>query len=403
MTLDQVVNRLRKYPANLYVGAGKLAKRYDCSKEVIYKAKETVRAKEGEGTLTSVDVKKGILESKVDCDFEPKSLQELAILHKIDLEEYNISNYWTKLKSNGKFTSSVFCTKRLVDNDLVKQKDILLEELKKGFSTNVKKLVNKPSSLAYEISIPDVHFGKLSWRGETGEDYDIQIAIDRYEAAIETLLDYAGNRNFQKIIFPIGNDMINIDSRRNETFLGTAQDTDSRFFKIVKVVKEILIRNIEKLSSIAHTDVIVIGGNHDPETMFMIGEILDSYFHKNPNVTINNLPKQRKYYQFGKNGFLYTHGNEEKHSDLGLIFATEEPRLWADTKYRFVKLGHFHKNKKIEYLSVDDHHSLQVQVLPSLSGSDAWHTSKGYISLKQAKSFVYDHEKGQVAEFTFTV
>ena len=118
---------------------------------------------------------------------------------------------------------------------------------------------------------------------------------------------------------------------------------------------------------------------------------------------IDNAPKLRKYYQFGKNSFQFTHGNEEKHEALGLIFATEQPRLWADTKYRFAQLGHFHKNKKINYLSVDEHQGFQVQVLPSLSGTDFWHKSKGYNSLKQAKSFMFDAYKGVIGEFTITV
>ena len=146
-----------------------------------------------------------------------------------------------------------------------------------------------------------------------------------------------------------------------------------------------------------------MSGNHDTETMFMIGEMLDAYYHNNEKVNVDNSPKQRKYYKYGVNGFQYTHGNEEKHNELGLIFATEEPVLWASTKFRICKLGHFHKNKKVEYLSVDEHQGFQVQILPSLSGSDAWHKSKGYMAKKQAKGFLYDKDKGQIGEFTYSV
>ena len=138
-------------------------------------------------------------------------------------------------------------------------------------------------------------------------------------------------------------------------------------------------------------------------TMFMMGEILESYFHNIKNVEIDNTPTLRKYVQFGKCGFQYTHGNEEKHGDLGLIFATEQPHLWAATEFRFAKLGHFHKSKTINYTSVDSYQGFQVQILPSLSGSDFWHSKKGYISQKQAKAFLYDPEKGEIANYTYTV
>ena len=75
----------------------------------------------------------------------------------------------------------------------------------------------------------------------------------------------------------------------------------------------------------------------------------------------------------------------------------------AATKFREVQLGHFHKNKKINYVSVDDFQGFQIQILPSLSGTDFWHNSKGYNSLKQAKAFLYSKTEGRVAEFTHTV
>lgn len=351
---------------------------------------------------------RGTLESRAETDFEPKSDEELAELHKVDLSKYKISNYWSKLRPNGKFVSSILCTLIKVDNSLEKQKEILLEELKEQLSSPIRKLNIKDRKdinrlYAYEISIFDVHLGKMSWGEESGEDYDLKIAQDRYISAVENLLSLVNPSKLERIIFPIGNDMINIDSRRNETFAGTRQDSDSRFFKIIKTAKELLINTINSLATIAPVDVIVVAGNHDPESMFMLGEILEAYYHNNDNVNVDNSPKQRKYYQYGLSSFQYTHGNEETHKDLGLIFATEQPGLWAATKYRFCKLGHFHKNKKIDYVSVDEHQGFQIQVLPSLSGTDAWHNSKGYNSLKQAKGFLYHKQNGKVAEFTYSI
>ncbi len=350
-----------------------------------------------------VNNERGSMESTTESTFEPKSDQELAELHKIDLSKYKISNYWSKVKPNGKFTSSVFCTLIKTDTDLEAQKEVLLRELSGEMPYYPVVMMNFGGEYAYEISLPDVHFGKLAWDEESGEDYDLDIAEKRFETAVQELLSLVNRDKLDKIIFPIGNDMINIDSRRNETFAGTRQDCDSRFFKMVRTAKEILIKTINSLSRIASVDVIVVAGNHDSETMFMIGEILDAYYSQNGSVTIDNSASQRKYYQYGLNSFQYTHGNEESHKDLGLIFATERPQLWADTKYRFCKLGHFHKNKKIDYVSVDEYQGFQVQILPSLSGSDAWHSSKGYNSLKQAKGFLYHREKGKIAEYTYTV
>jgi hypothetical protein len=53
-----------------------------------------------------------------------------------------------------------------------------------------------------------------------------------------------------------------------------------------------------------------------------------------------------------------------------------------------------------EYISGDVYNGVQVRVLPSLCGTDAWHYSKGYVKgVKSALGIVYDKNEGCVAEF----
>lgn len=307
-------------------------------------------------------------------------------------------------------------SRRKLSKDLGLQKEALLAEIKAyTASSDLFETLNKYSSeiglstpdeektYLLELSLPDPHFGKLAWREETDEDYDIKIAEQRFKTAIRKLLARVNLKTIKKILFPLGNDLLNIDNRQNTTVNGTPQDTDVRFMKIIKIVRRVLVEIITELSIIAPVDVVIVPGNHDSTSMFMMGEILDAFFHGNERVKIENAPKGRKYYKFGLNGIQLTHGNEEKHDSLGLIFATEQPKLWADTKFRFCQLGHFHKNKKTQYVSVDEHQGFLVQIIPSLSGTDYWHKSKGYNSLKQAKAFLFDEKEGPVGEFTTTV
>lgn len=335
----------------------------------------------------------------------PPTPEEVIESHKIDLSKWKLSQIWMKQKSKGYLVSALFSSKKL-DNDIVAQKELLLKELRDN-SPKVKYTPPKLEAInmdcLYEISIPDMHFGKLAYRAESGEDYDLKIAIKRYKDAVEELLSRANLMCVEKFLLPIGNDIIHVDSDKNTTYADTPQDCDSRFAKMVVVVKKLLIETIDRLSIIAPVDILVIKGNHDSTVTFLLGEILESYYHNNECVNVNNSPKWRKYYQYGRNGFLYTHGDKENHKDLGLIFATEEPKLWADTKHRFCKLGHLHKSKKTEYTSVDSHQGFQVEILPSLSGTDEWHYSKGYLSNKQAKGFIYHKEKGEIAAYTYTV
>ncbi len=302
-------------------------------------------------------------------------------------------------------------SRRKADKDLGKQKDLVLKELFNKapnfdilsqfhiFKESIESGIEEKNCLL-EISIFDHHFGKLAHREETGEDYDLKIAVTRWNDAIKDLLSRVNVNKIQKILLPIGNDLFNVDNKNNTTTAFTPQDSDSRFAKVIRIVRKTLIETINNLSLLAPVDVVCIPGNHDTLSVLWLSEILDAYYHNNDLVTIDSSPKMRKYYKFGKTGIQFTHGNEEKHSELGLIFATEGKKMWYETDFHFCQLGHFHKTKKLEHVSVDEFQGFQVQTLPSLSGSDFWHIKRGYMSHKSAKAFLFHETQGLIGEFS---
>lgn len=292
-----------------------------------------------------------------------------------------------------------------LDYSLELQKETIMAEMRKASSKatpfTIKKSADQDNLL--ELSMFDLHIGKLSWDKETGEDYDIEIATKRYMDAISALVSRVNINTIERILLPIGNDMINIDGKEGTTTAGTPQDGDSRFGKMFTTAKRLLIDSITQLAVLAPVDVMIIPGNHDELTMFTLGEVLDAWFHNNDDVTIHNSPKLRKYYEYGECMLMFTHGNREKHSDLGIIAATEEKQMWGRTTHREVHVGHFHKSKVVQYLAVDEFQGFKVRILPSLSGTDAWHYSKGYMSQKAAKAFVWNKKEGLISEHTYTV
>lgn len=54
--------------------------------------------------------------------------------------------------------------------------------------------------LLYELDMPDLHFGKLAWAEETGQDYDIQIAAEAAHDAFTELLGYVQHFPVWKIL-----------------------------------------------------------------------------------------------------------------------------------------------------------------------------------------------------------
>lgn len=370
---------------------------------------------------------KNILSVTVNTETEVKTLEDLLVTCDVDGSIWEVVSWGCKkwdlgiknkdeqIETKALFSVSAKFKPKTVETDLNLQKDLLLKELYDSapnldiiktftdFRNSQEEFNNKVErNCLLELCLFDPHFGKLAHAEESGSDEDIKIVSKKYRAAIKDLIGRVNIDSIERILLPIGNDMINVDGNNNATTAGTPQTSDSRFYKIVRTVKELLIETINDLVLIAPVDVVVIPGNHDTVTTFMIGEMLDAYYHNTDVVTINNSAKARKYYQYGKTSIQFTHGNEEPHTALGLIFATEQPRLWADTKFRYCQVGHFHKNKKTNYVSVDSHQGFSVQIIPSLSAADSWHYKKGYYSLRQAKAFLIDYNQGIVGEFTHT-
>src|SRR5690606_24991317 len=88
---------------------------------------------------------------------------------------------------------------------------------------------------ALEISVADLHIGKFGYGKETLDgDYDTEIAIQRYQDAIDFFISQTKHLSGQidQIILPCGNDLINIDNIRNETSSGTPQSVDSRWHRM---------------------------------------------------------------------------------------------------------------------------------------------------------------------------
>lgn len=255
-----------------------------------------------------------------------------------------------------------------------------------------------------EINIFDLHFGKLCWGLETGDNYDTKIARKRYLEAITDIISKSKCYDIKRIVFPIGNDFFNSDNLNNQTTAGTPQDEDVRWQKTFKEGRKLLIDGIDLLTKIAPVDVIIVQGNHDWERSFYVGDVLECWYDKNDNVSVNNDPTPRKYYKFGKCLIGYTHGNNEKIADLPLIVASEKPDLWAQTKYREIHIGHLHHKREIKFMSTQEVKGIVLRYMRSLSGTDAWHNLKGYKGAVQAcEAFIWDENEGMICQFSHNI
>jgi hypothetical protein len=330
-----------------------------------------------------------------EVEVPSKSLEDALKTCKVDLDVWEIDRYAVEENTKGFNYKINFKRKSpLVWN---------IEDLKKELAEYAKSPVKvqhkfKEENLLMEFAPFDLHWGKLAWDEEAGENYDMDLAAEALNKSVDYTIEMASKFPVTKIVFPFGQDFFQIDNEQGTTTAGTQQDTDSRFKKIFKEGRRIVIETIEKLKQFAPVDVLVVSGNHGKISEFMLGELLYIKYQNDKYVNVDNGAMDRKYYVYGKNLIMYTHGDQEKNSDLPLIMAAEMPKEWADCPSRYIKLGHFHQEMLREYCGV------KVEILPSLSATDAWHKRKGYVNnTRGVISSLYDKNLGLVNKIYFNL
>lgn len=358
-----------------------------------------------------------------------KTLDELLLAADVDLKIWQVRDYsinkWdvTSWKNGDAETIQNFQVKAKLEKNIELHKvemaaKVFIEMTKNytppniGDFPNTKRVVSEIDLLdkennLLEVSIFDLHLGKLGWEGETGENFDTKIAAKRFVYSIKTLMYRAQGFNISKILFPIGNDFFNSDNKQNTTSNGTPQDEDLRWQKTFEVGCRLLFDAINLLKQFGvPIEVMVIQGNHDFERSFYAGSVLEAGFRNDPMVIINNGASPRKYYKHGEVLLGFTHGKDEKQDSLPLLMASdkESKPLWSKTTYHEWHLGHVHRKKQIKYTVldknkvVDEDLGVTVRYLSSLTGTEEWHHRKGYVGqIKAAEAFVWNDISGLIA------
>ncbi len=344
-----------------------------------------------------------------------RTLEQLIQAARIDTEEWEVTNWkpnkWDQAQKQADgsikvvelWQVSATLKRKNAEKQLLSVKEDILAEIAKRAPKN-KAIVRKPfkeQPYLLEVSPFDLHIGKLAWGQETGEDYDSEIAIKRLEHAIDDLTQRASGYPVGRVLFVIGQDLLHTDGLLQTTANGTRQDFDSRHQRMFGLAWRAMQRAIDRLREVAPVTVKVVPGNHDQDSSFKVGEVLSAWYRNTPDVEIDNAPTLRKYYRFGTTLLGFTHGCYEKHDKLPLVMASEAKEEWSATNFHEWHIGHYHIKRETRYTAGDTHNGVGVTILPSLSGTDAWHSQMGYVKgPKAAQAFVFSPTHGEVARFT---
>ena len=193
MTKNEVKAFLKEKPGYLNEGAERLSERLNCSVETCRHA-----------------LREGRLEAKgADFDLDNVNKSEISEFKKFlkenEIDETDVKSvkFWQSMSGENRFSVVV-----KGEDDLIKKTKDEIVTLLESYSPKVEgNYSSVQDPVAYEISLPDIHYGKYT--GQTLDD-----AEEEYMNAVKDLMQKADGLNIERIVLPVGNDGMNSEGYR---------------------------------------------------------------------------------------------------------------------------------------------------------------------------------------------
>jgi hypothetical protein len=251
-----------------------------------------------------------------------------------------------------------------------------------------------PDGETLEITIPDLHSGLRSWAPETGASYDVDIALDRFKAAIRDILARCEGRRFKCVMLALLGDLLHADNDLQTTTKGTFQQTDGRMARVFTKTLDALIEVVDWLGAVAPVDVVYTRGNHDATTGWMLIKALEQTYRRDDNVSVDVSPDPQKHRLIGNVLIGFVHGDMPPKNLAGWL-QVRARQMATPIKYIEVHSGDKHAQKVRERIQTDDAEGVVIRTMPTICLASTWEHQQGYDgAVKTVVSFVWSDTKG---------
>lgn len=244
----------------------------------------------------------------------------------------------------------------------------------------------------------DPHIGLLAHARETGDNFDLKIACTDLRRSVDMLVQRAPAARHATFV-EVG-DLWHAQDDTQRTPRGQNKlDVDGRRAKILDeglATVEYMIRRL--LTSHETVNVVLVPGNHDPDMAIITRALIGALFRDNPRVTILDNADPWIYLPFGRNLFLFNHGDKKaKPQDLGDIMLADQPALTGHCLNRYALTGHVHHKNRAEFRWG------WWESFNSLCAQDFWHRGEGYRSKRLVELVTYHREFGESRRRTLSL
>ncbi len=245
-------------------------------------------------------------------------------------------------------------------------------------------------------AVTDAHFGMLSWKEETGADWDLSIAeallTDWFAAAIDL-----APAAFTGVLAQMG-DLAHYDGMESKTpTSGHILDADSRFPKVIRVIIRTLRRVVRMmLEKHERVHIIMADANHDPASGAWLREMFAAFYEDEPRVTVDSSASTYYVVEHGKTSLFVHHGHRRNVGNVDSVFAGKFRDIYGRTEFSYAHLGHLHSDelKTTNLMKVERHETL--------AAPDAYAANGGWLSGRSAKVITYSAKHGEVSRLTLS-
>lgn len=301
-------------------------------------------------------------------------------------DEGNVKLQWVK----------THVEKQATMNTIQELVDMYVEQLPKFKKTDFLK-TNTSEDLLAVYPLGDPHIGMGAYKDESGDDWDLLAAQEVFCGVFDRLVKTTPSCK-EAVIVNLGDyfhrDNVAGVTERSKHVL----DTDGNYLMMVDTGIKIMIQMIK--SAIEHHEkvkVITIIGNHDDTGAMFLQAALKHMFIDEPRVEIECTSSVFQYFKHGKCFFGVHHGHTCKADKLPLVMASDRPKEWGESTFRYWLTGHIHHDSLKEYSGC------KVESFRTLAAKDNYAYSHGYRSGQDSKALVIHKDHGEIERHTINI
>lgn len=239
--------------------------------------------------------------------------------------------------------------------------------------------------------LTDLHMGALSWKPETGADWDLQLAEETLIRYFTKAASITPNAK-RGLLLNLG-DLLHTDGMVPVTpASGHVLDADSRYQKMVRVaVKSLRIAVDILLSKHEEVHILHCTANHDESASAWLKECFAIFYEDDPRVHVYTDPGVYHAIEWGNVSLFAHHGHKRNVNNIEGVFAAKFREILGRTKYSYAHLGHLHSDE------VKETSLMRIERHRTLAAPDAYAANGGWISGRSASAPTYHKKFGEIS------